>query len=110
MYRCDGFESVNARSLAKRMGYSVQPIYSYFDNMDALKEAVSGEAMKFYNEFIYSRKPLSPLSSRKNNSLNRLVSYLAKATLAFAILSNKLSSSTLEYINSSVQYRRLYCG
>ncbi|MCX4362862.1 MAG: TetR/AcrR family transcriptional regulator [Clostridia bacterium] len=55
MTRAEGFESVNARSLAKRMGYSVQPIYSYFCNMEALKEAIYGAAMQFYNEFIYSR-------------------------------------------------------
>ena len=30
MTRENGFEYVNARSVAKRMGYSVQPIYSYF--------------------------------------------------------------------------------
>ncbi|MDE5990549.1 MAG: TetR/AcrR family transcriptional regulator [Clostridia bacterium] len=55
MTRENGFESVNARSVAKRMGYSVQPIYSYFNNMETLKQEVYGEAMKFYNEFIYSR-------------------------------------------------------
>ncbi|MDE7079173.1 MAG: TetR/AcrR family transcriptional regulator, partial [Clostridia bacterium] len=55
MTRENGFESVNARSVAKRMGYSVQPIYSYFNNMETLKQEVYGAAMKFYNEFIYSR-------------------------------------------------------
>lgn len=55
MTREDGFESVNARKVAKRMGFSVQPIYSYFSNMEALKESVCQEAMRFYNHFIYSR-------------------------------------------------------
>jgi len=55
MTRENGFESVNARSVGKRMGYSVQPIYSYFRNMEALKQAVLCAAMQFYNEFIYSR-------------------------------------------------------
>ena len=55
MTRENGFESVNARSVAKRTGYSVQPIYSYFRNMEALKQAVLCAAMQFYNEFIYSR-------------------------------------------------------
>ena len=30
MTREDGFESVNARKVAKRMGFSVQPIYNHF--------------------------------------------------------------------------------
>lgn len=55
MTREQGFESVNARSVAKRMGYSVQPIYSYFNNMESLKEAICGAAMQFYSGFIYSR-------------------------------------------------------
>ena len=55
MTRESGFESVNARSVAKRTGYSVQPIYSCFGSMDELREAVNGAAMGFYNEFIYSR-------------------------------------------------------
>ena len=55
MVRESGFASVNARSVAKRMGYSVQPIYSYFSNMETLKETLYGAAMNFYHEFIYSR-------------------------------------------------------
>ncbi len=55
MVRESGFASVNARSVAKRMGYSVQPIYSYFSNMETLKEALYGAAMNFYHEFIYFR-------------------------------------------------------
>lgn len=73
MTRTYGFESVNARSVAKRMGYSVQPIYSYFSNMEALRDAVIGEAMRFYNEFIYSRV---------DNSC--VLESMARANVAFA--------------------------
>ena len=73
MTREDGFESVNARSVARRMGYSVQPIYSYFSNMDSLKEAVYGAAMGFYNKFIYSRV-----------DGDRILESMAKANVAFA--------------------------
>ncbi len=73
MTRENGFEYVNARSVAKRMGYSVQPIYSYFKNMDDLRQALYGAAMQFYNEFIYSRVD-------KNNALESM----AKANVAFA--------------------------
>ena len=73
MTRADGFECVNARSVAKRMGYSVQPIYSYFNNMETLKEAVYGAAMQFYNEFIYSRV-----------DKDRILETMARANVAFA--------------------------
>ncbi|MDE5617119.1 MAG: TetR/AcrR family transcriptional regulator [Clostridia bacterium] len=73
MVREDGFDSVNARSVARRMGYSVQPIYSYFYNMETLKEEVNGAAMHFYNEFIYSRV-----------DKNCLLESMARANVAFA--------------------------
>ncbi|MDE5910896.1 MAG: TetR/AcrR family transcriptional regulator [Clostridia bacterium] len=73
MTREDGFESVNARSVAQRMGCSVQPIYSYFNNMETLKDALYGAAMKFYNEFIYSRI-----------DNNRILESMAIANVAFA--------------------------
>ena len=73
MVRDNGYECVNARSVAKQMGYSVQPIYSYFSNMDALKEAVCGAAMQFYNEFIYSRV-----------DQNAILESMARANVAFA--------------------------
>ncbi len=68
-----GFDKVNARSLAKEMGYSVQPIYSCFKNMEGLRSAVYSEAMKFYNDFIYSRVDESAV-----------LESMAKANVAFA--------------------------
>lgn len=53
--RESGYEQVLLKNVAVEIGCSVQPIYSYFSNMEALKEAVVGEAMRFYNEFIFSR-------------------------------------------------------
>lgn len=73
MTRENGFDCVNARSVAKRMGYSVQPIYSYFKNMETLRQEVYGAAMQFYNEFIYSRV-----------ESERILESMAKANVAFA--------------------------
>ncbi len=73
MIRDDGFESVNARSVAQHMGCSIQPIYSYFNNMDTLKESLYGAAMEFYNEFVYSRI-----------DNNRILESMAVANVAFA--------------------------
>lgn len=71
--RNKGFDKVNARSLAKEMGYSVQPIYSCFKNMEGLRSAVYSEAMKYYNDFIYSRVEESAV-----------LESMAKANVAFA--------------------------
>lgn len=61
--RRSGFESVNARSVSEYMGRSVQPIYSYFQNMDDLKDAIYNRAMEFYNAFIHAKADMSSLES-----------------------------------------------
>lgn len=61
--RCSGFESVNARSVADFMKKSVQPIYSYFQNMDDLKDALYNKAMEFYNAFIGANANMNSLES-----------------------------------------------
>lgn len=58
-----GFESVNARSVADFMGRSVQPIYSYFQNMDELKDALYIKAKEFYDSFIQANADMSSLES-----------------------------------------------
>lgn len=55
MTRRQGYERVNARSVAAFMDCSVQPIYSYFANMDELKEALQAKSLEFYERFIYAR-------------------------------------------------------
>lgn len=71
--RENGYEQVVVKNIAVEIGCSVQPIYSYFSNMEALRSAVIEAAMKFYNEFIYSRVD-------KENALESM----ARANVAFA--------------------------
>ena len=73
MVKENGFEVVNARSVAKKIGCSVQPIYSYFSNMESLKQEINMQAMHFYNEFIYSRA-----------DYNNILESMANANVAFA--------------------------
>ena len=74
-----GYEQVVVKNIAAEMGCSVQPIYSYFSNMDALKQAVVGAAMQFYNGFIYSRV-----------DNDRVLQSMARANVAFAKYETKL--------------------
>ena len=46
---CDGgFSAVNARSVAKKLGCSTQPIYFSFQNMDELKAALTERAVAMH--------------------------------------------------------------
>ncbi len=44
--------TVNARSVAKELGCSTQPVYSEFENMEDLKSALMQEAFSCYHNFI----------------------------------------------------------
>jgi AcrR family transcriptional regulator len=50
-----GFESVNARSLAKVIGCSTQPIFSQYASMSDLKQAFHGYLGKYFDEYALSR-------------------------------------------------------
>ena len=44
--RTGGFEAINARSVAKALGCSTQPIYLSFRNMEELKSALTQRAIE----------------------------------------------------------------
>ena len=48
--RDDGFSAINARSVAKKLGCSTQPIYFSFKNMDELKAALTERAIELHTQ------------------------------------------------------------
>lgn len=48
MFVNEGMETVNARSVAKALGCSTQPIFSYFTGMQDLKSALDAKAQEMY--------------------------------------------------------------
>lgn len=46
----DGYSAVNARSVAKKLGCSTQPIYSEFRNMEELKAALTARAVEMHEK------------------------------------------------------------
>ena len=48
--RDGGFSAVNARSVAKKLGCSTQPIYFSFQNMDELKAALTARAIEMHTQ------------------------------------------------------------
>lgn len=51
----EGWEALNARSLAKEIGISTKPLYRIYQNMDEIKKDVLAEIYKEYDEYISSR-------------------------------------------------------
>ena len=52
MYCREGMENVNARSVAKALNCSTQPIFSYFTGMDELKNALESKAWMLFNDML----------------------------------------------------------
>lgn len=50
-----GWESLNARSLAKQLGVSTKPLYRIYNGMEEIKDDVYKEIYRQYDEFINSR-------------------------------------------------------
>lgn len=50
--RDDGFSAINARSVAKKLGCSTQPIYFSFKNMEELKSALTERAIELHTQHV----------------------------------------------------------
>ena len=50
-----GWDSLNARDLAKELKISTKPLYRIYQNMDEIKNDIYDEIYKQYDEFITSR-------------------------------------------------------
>ena len=50
--RESGFDAVNARALASRLGCSTQPIFSHYQSMDALKDDALRYAEQVYRRYL----------------------------------------------------------
>ncbi len=69
--REEGFERLNARDLAKRIGCSVHPIFREYSSMDALKNEVYKTA-----EEIYNKRMLSTIENSTEGFLNMGLAYI----------------------------------
>lgn len=55
MVNDNGWESVNARNLAKELGVSTKPLYRIYKSMDEIKQDIYDEIYRQYDEYITSR-------------------------------------------------------
>ena len=51
----EGWNNLNARSLAKQLGISTKPLYRIYNNMEEIKTDVLAEIYRQYDEFINSK-------------------------------------------------------
>ena len=72
--RAQGMAAVTVKALAKSLGCSVQPIYSYCESMEGLRKAVAEKARAFVQEAIAqglaAGEPKSALAKRLAKSFS----------------------------------------
>ena len=73
--RESGFAAVNARSIAARLQCSTRPLFSCYENMEALKHQFLSFAFDFYSQFVAEYT----VSSHADSCLLFPLSYLAFA-------------------------------
>jgi len=50
--KTDGFEALTSRALGNRLGSSARPIFTVFQSMDEVQQAVIGAAKALYKEYV----------------------------------------------------------
>ena len=97
MINDSGWDSVNARSLAKALGVSTKPLYRLYKSMDEIKNDTYKEILKQYDEFILSRidSKKALLSHYKNLFKSLFLSNNLKWQRLDQVLDQKWNQSTI---------------
>ena len=93
----DGWESLNARGLAKELNMSTKPLYRIFEGMDEIKSLVYEDIYKFYDDFVTSR------IDKEKALITLCVAYIEfaqehKNLFKTLFLSNNLSWKTIDSV------------
>lgn len=103
-----GFETVNARSLAKELGSSTQPIYSYFATMVELKTELYAMVTKQYMESINARKDEEDFLRYATN-IFILTAKNESNLFRFIYNSNNFDNLSLQELLSEYETNRIIC-
>lgn len=123
MFCQEGMEAVNARSVAKALNCSTQPIFSYFTGMDDLKNALEMKAKETFEEVLKNNEGEGdPLMNACSTYLRfgveqpRLFAYLFMRPgheLGYSLLKNAEDSELVkheaEYAGISVEEAHRLC-
>lgn len=70
-----GYDSINARSVAKKLGCSTQPIYRSFHNMEELKKALTERAIAVHTKHVQDSLHVHDGKNGANSHYSRYSSY-----------------------------------
>lgn len=89
----DGWDSLNARSLAKKIGISTKPLYRIFGGMEEIKEEVYKEIYTVYDNYVNEN------IDNKNSLLSICISYVEFAQKYKNLFNTLFLSNNLKWKN-----------
>ena len=61
VFKIEGIDGISARNLAKSLGASPAPIYSFYSSIDTLKNELLDEAKKLFLDYVKKERTDSPI-------------------------------------------------
>lgn len=98
-----GAEALNARTAAKKLNCSTQPIMYHFPTMEALRQAVYAKADAFHTEFLMSFSGGNPMMELGRNYIR--FGAEEKHLFRFLFQSNGLSGGELSLLTGAEEAR-----
>lgn len=95
----DGEKGLNARSIAKQLNTSTQPVYSVFKNMAELKEELLIEAEKRYRDYAHISNAQSDNVSAYHHYGISFIKFAAEEKTLFAYLYMRNRESPTKWIS-----------
>ncbi|MBR1413102.1 MAG: TetR/AcrR family transcriptional regulator [Bacilli bacterium] len=106
MLHKEGFEKINARSVAKELNMSTKPIYRLYDSMDELIEEVEKTVHIFYENYvdnhIDNKNPVATMCIAHVEFAEKYKNYFKRLFLAKNLSWNKLDDILNEKLNQSI--------
>ena len=102
---CDGIESLTARSLGAKLGCSARPIFTVFDGMDEVTEAVMRRANAIYGGFVNDGLKRSPAFKGAGEAY---ITFAAQRPRLFRLLFMRESEQKTDGANVLLQIEEHY--
>lgn len=99
-----GFESVNARTIAKELNCSVQPIFSNFKSMDELKGTITMKTLDIYMKYLSYNTSLDREDSYKQLGINYIRFAKEQPNLFKLMFMNKTDLSAENFMIDNPAY------
>lgn len=104
--KSEGIAGINARSVAKKLNCSTQPIYYLYANIDEMKNDVMGEIFKIFKQSMMKKH--NNMLDYKDIGIN-FINFASKEPILFNLLfKNSMQNEIKDFLNLTGEYEDIY--